>query len=410
MPITFDNCNTPIIIDNGTYSIKVGFAGESLPRTEVRTMYSFPKYRNGWVPDSDYPLKIPIPIGDEAWDFRDEVGFYNRKYPMKNRHIEDWIGIERIWSHIFNKILKVDPTEHPVLITEHTAIPYMNREGMVKSFFTKFNVPILSVVSSEVLALLASNCLSGFILDSGFDMTSFIPIYLGFPLMHAVEKIYIGGMDVDAIILKYFRMRGIKIFNGKSYRKNRHILKKIKHEFSSVNLNPKISKVFQKEKADLEVVINSKRIRIGKESYFGPEVLFHPEIIGKEGQSITKVIAQSINACDEELKDDLFSNIIICGGNSLFPNLKERLESELKDLISKERSFKIIAAPNRDLLTWIGGSKIVSKHHENINWIKKEEFKEKGETVVHKCFIDVSNWEGKNKFSNKLKIKSLKLK
>ena len=63
------------------------------------------------------------------------------------------------------------------------------------------------------------------------------------------------------------------------------------------------------------------------------EGLFYPEQIHKECfgvEGIHSMIDSSIKEVDIDIRRDMYSNIILSGGNTLITNLPERLEKELE--------------------------------------------------------------------------------
>ncbi len=41
-----------------------------------------------------------------------------------------------------------------------------------------------------------------------------------------------------------------------------------------------------------------------------------------------------LNRCDPELKQELFSNIVLCGGSSLFKGFLQRIENDILNKMS----------------------------------------------------------------------------
>ena len=96
-----------------------------------------------------------------------------------------------------------------------------------------------------------------------------------------------------------------------------------------------------------------------------------------------------IQKCEPSLRKDLYNNIILTGGNSLFNGLPERLTKEIKYLAIKsmKEEVNVIASPERKFLTWLGGSILCSSEGFKSMWIAKTEYEEYGVNIVDKKCI-----------------------
>ena len=52
-------------------------------------------------------------------------------------------------------------------------------------------------------------------------------------------------------------------------------------------------------------------------------------MINKDGVGIAKACYNSIQKCDLDKRKDLYNNIVLSGGNSMFNGLPERLTKEI---------------------------------------------------------------------------------
>lgn len=65
-------------------------------------------------------------------------------------------------------------------------------------------------------------------------------------------------------------------------------------------------------------------ITIGNERFRCPEVLFNPNMIGMEAVGIHDTTFNSIMKCDVDIRKDLYNNIVLSGGTTMFPGEWER--------------------------------------------------------------------------------------
>jgi len=76
---------------------------------------------------------------------------------------------------------------------------------------------------------------------------------------------------------------------------------------------------------------------------------------------------------DLETRKDLWGNIVLSGGNTMFRGIKDRLKSEIKALAPSTAEPNVVAPPERKYSAWIGGSIISSLSSFQHLWIKKSE-------------------------------------
>jgi actin len=60
--------------------------------------------------------------------------------------------------------------------------------------------------------------------------------------------------------------------------------------------------------------------------------------------------------CDVDVRKDLYSNIVMSGGSTMFNGIAERLNKEVLALAPSSMKIKVIAPPERKYSVWIGGS------------------------------------------------------
>jgi actin-related protein len=75
--------------------------------------------------------------------------------------------------------------------------------------------------------------------------------------------------------------------------------------------------------------------------------------------------------CDINVRKDLYGNIVMSGGTTMFPGIPERLSKEITAFAPSTMKIKVVAPPERKFSTWIGGSILSSLPTFEDMWITR---------------------------------------
>ena len=249
--------------------------------------------------------------------------------------------------------LRVAPEDHPVLLTEAPMNPKANREKMTQIMFETFSSPAMYVGIQAVLSLYSSGRTTGIVLDSGDGVTHTVPIYEVYSLPRAVLRIDMAGGDMTDWMIRLLTERGNSFVTSAE----REIVRDVKEKLAYVALvcifctgkrkPQKPTTILQDVDEEMSLASSSSSlekdyelpdgqvITVGSERFRCPEALFKPQFIGLEANGIHETVYNSIMKCDIDVRKDLYANIVLSGGTTMYEGLADRLSHS--DRLSKDK-------------------------------------------------------------------------
>lgn len=373
--------NVPIVLDNGSGTIRAGFAGDDVPKCVFPSFVGRPKHTRVLAG----ALEGDVFIGQKA--ATELRGLLKINYPLEHGIVTDWDDMDKIWSYVYDEGLKTLSEEHPVLLTEAPLNPRANRDMAAQVLFETFNVPALYISIQAVLSLYASGRTTGVVLDAGDGVSHAVPVFQGFTVPNSIRRIDVAGRDVTEHLQQLLRKNGY-VFHTSA---EKEVVRLIKEATSYVAKDPKKEeKEWAAAKTDTSkhaeyVLPDGNKLKIGTERFRAPEILFNPEIIGTEYPGVHQMVVDAITRTDLDLRKDLYANIVLSGGTTLTKGFGDRLLSEIQKVAVKDMRIKIFAPPERKYSTWIGGSILGGLSTFKKMWVSLDDWHEDPE-IIHKKF------------------------
>lgn len=292
--------NLVVVLDNGSGMVKAGFAGEEAPQVVFPAIVGRPRPGQtgmiGSAGKSEY-------IGDEAMKMK---GVLNINYPIAAGIVESWEDMEKVWHHTFYNELRVAPNETKgVLLTEAPRNPKKNREKMVQVMFETFEVPNIYVAIQAVMSLYSAGRTTGLVVDAGDGVTHTVPVFEGFSLPHAVEKMEIAGRVLTEYLQKLLLEAGHSFTSAAEIQIVRDIKEQLCYvaqnfdeEFESAKKSAEHDK--QYTLPDKAVITVPATVRMG-----APELLFQPTKNGMTCKAIHMLAWGSVTASDIDVRKEL---------------------------------------------------------------------------------------------------------
>ncbi|KHJ92005.1 Actin [Oesophagostomum dentatum] len=368
-----------LVIDNGSALCKAGFAGDDAPKVVFSSVVGrnrHPMVAIRFGNGESY-------VGHQAQNMR---GVLSLRYPIQQGKVTSWEDMEKIWDYTFTSELRVSPEDRPVLLTEPPLNPKRNREKMSQIMFETFNTPAVYVAMQSVLSMFAAGRSAGIVLETGEGVTHAVPIYEGYALPHAIQRLDLAGHSLTDYLMRILTERGYTFTTTA----DREIVRDIKEKLCYVAPN------FEQELAITSSCSSREQryqlpdgqvITLGDERFRCPEVLFKPHLVGRESLGIHEITHKCIMKCDVDIRKIFYGNILLSGGTSMLPGFAERMQQEIQLLVPNTVRVKTVASPERKYSAWIGGSILASLSSFEKLWVSKQDYEESGPSVIHrKCF------------------------
>lgn len=125
---------SPVVVDNGTHTIKAGFGGDGLPRVVIPNCIGMPK------PYVSVFHAMTSKAGYLGNDIQSKRGILRLRRSRKDDDHAICIDTQRkIWHHTFFKELRIAPEEHTIVMVDSPTGFIQTKHDIVQSLFEDFD-------------------------------------------------------------------------------------------------------------------------------------------------------------------------------------------------------------------------------------------------------------------------------
>ncbi|KAF8322030.1 brg1-associated factor b [Clavulina sp. PMI_390] len=412
-----------LVLDIGTSTVRAGYAGEDTPRSVFSTTYGYIPTAGAQDPITGVSsTDAQLFLGDRVSTWRASMEATN---PMQDGLISDFSAIPQIISHAFVQQMKVNPPDHPVIVTEAPWNTPENRQRMAQIMFEEFKVPAFYISNNAVLSSFAAGKGTSLVIDIGKSTASVVPISDGFVLRKGISRGTLprivqrtaarilanpatGPVARPPVDLTPHQLIASKktvepgVPPEFTLRENRKA--QTADSWLQWTQDREVDEWMQHTSGVLETGWNEQlaatrpgkhyefpsgyNLTFGSERFIAGEMFFRAPI--QPDPSITPsltlpdLIHKTIENTEPDVRPALLSNVVLTGGGSLLPGLADRIYNELQRKYPSQK-VKMHATGHtteRKYGAWLGGSIVASLGTFHQLWISAEEYQEHGANIV----------------------------
>ena len=347
--------NEPIVlIDIGTRNCKAGLCGDTKPNIIIPTCLGKTNYNFYTTEDVEYDPTIEEIIN-----------------PIEHGTIKDFECFNIIINKIF-EMLGIEPEGQNLVLTEPSLNSIKNRQDLFGYMFETFKIENLFIANQALLSLYSTGKFTGIVVESGAGVTQIAPIFNTRVSSYAVNRIDFGGNELSEYLNRLLSEKN-KHFEKKKYLK---FLEQIKKEACYVENK------YKKHLGEVEPyefkLPDGNSITIKTERTTVPEAIFRPDLLGKDWDGIHDLFFNSIEKIKEEEQKPLYENIIVSGGNTMFPGFEKKLEKKIKKKFGNNKNARFIHVEDKMNAAWIGGSSFCYTLNIDNDFVSKSDYEELG--------------------------------
>ncbi|KAJ2359027.1 Actin- protein 6 [Coemansia sp. RSA 2610] len=384
-----------LVVDNGSFAIKCGFADDGSPHTIPNAVTRTRRTKQ-------------VLVGDLADSSTDLAGLYYRT-PFERGYLTRWDVQLAVWDRVLSdRVLACAPSDTHLILTE----PQFNfgqiKRSMDEIVFEEYGFASLVRAPASRLSVLGAGDLiygggpapdCALVVDCGHAFTHIVPYAHERAVTAAVRRVDVGGRLLTNYLKETVSFRYWDMMD------ETYIMNAVKEKccFVSQDFARDLECARAKRQCPyaLEYVLpdftTSKQgfirgpangapegcqlLPLCNERFAVPEALFHPLDVGIEQLGIHEAVVQAVGACPEPMRAVLLANIVLTGGTAALPGLAERLQREVQALATG--TVRVVAPDAPMRWAWRNGCRLAEQPGK---WrVTRAQYEEMGgpRTIAH---------------------------
>lgn len=359
-------------------------------------------------------------IGDQVDDCKDLSGLFYL-LPFQKGYLVNWDTQRQLWDYVFgSEMLKVRPQDHGLVFTEPPFNFPSIQDTLNEIFFEEYKFKSLLRTPAPTLSALNyvhqnPSTLCCLVVDSGYSFTHITPYYKSKIISKAVLRIDVGGKLLTNHLKEIVSYRQLHVLDetyvinqvkedvcyvSQDFYRDMETARKrgedntVVCEYVLPDFSTRRRGMIREQLSKPSAASDEQCLRLSNERFTIPEVLFHPSDIGIEQMGIPEAISHAISLTPREMHPHLYANIVLTGGNTVFPGFYERMCTEIRRLSPTDYDVNVFMPNNPITYAWHGGKIIpdMDKRPSHMVPVTLAEYKEHGHSICHKRFNELQMW------------------
>ncbi|GAB5359849.1 hypothetical protein AAMO2058_000577400 [Amorphochlora amoebiformis] len=411
----------PMVLDNGSFTIKAGRGGEKKPSFSLRTVIAeHPQQANGDQKSrSGRKKKSKRYIFGHQAIMQQEDLHLHVEHPVRRGVVTSLDHSEALWRHCFKQV-EIRPQESSVLLGLRPLTPKVDKQKIAQILFEGLQVSGAYVSDQCLLAMYSLGRMNGVVMDIGYETTFSTAVLNGQTYVPSTVRCDIGGDHVTRYLAHLLRGRPKtkKKKSGKNgspggeltlTEQESHVYNQIKENYCFLPENPtselKKTSLYDSSRGSKTFRLpDGREIPVGGavELFQAPEALFNPKLLSgltsshrspveTSGSGISKMLHLSIQKCEHSVRSEVYKSMLVCGGPSMIPGMQRRLQREMVAVMpgtvsNSSSKYRLHLPPHRGHSSYLGGSILASLPLFHQIKMMRSEYAECGPSLVdRKC-------------------------